>query len=839
ATVTDTTTYTVTGGGVSIPVLLSGTGVSAPAASLTASPTSHTFGNVTVGQSSAARTITVTNGGAAAAGALAMSNGNAAEFVVSANTCGSSLAAGASCSLGVTYAPNGTGADSANLSFTFSGGSPVQVALSGTGVAPAVPNVSASPTSLAFGNVAVGQVSAPQTITVSNTGTAAATNMAYPSAPASFNRAGTCSAATLNAGASCTVIFTFSPSAAAPVSATDTITGGGSTMPIALAGVGTAAAAASLSASPTSLAFGTVAQGASSTPQRVTLTNTGNAAADGLTLSNGNAAEFVVSSNTCGTSLAAGASCSLNVAYTPTGIGIDTSTLTFAHTGGPAVEVSLSGAGGPPPVSNLAAIPASVAFGNVTVGTIASQAILLRNSGGAAATGVAVSGAGARFRINAGTCSITLEAGASCTLGITYEPTAATSDAGTVTITSAAASDIVVPLAGTGIVAPSANLKASPSFASFGKVPPGQTSAATTIAVSNTGNAAASGLALANSNGAEFVVGGNTCGAVLNPGAACEVSVAYRPSGTGIDNATLIWSHDAGGSVTVPLYGMSEDVAPPPVVGKLSVPATVSLPDTLLGLASVPQPVTLTNTGEGPVAVVSIKSANAGEFSVSGATCGSVAPGASCTFNVTFAPFGLGSRTATITVTSNADGGPQAIQATGVGLSGAPPPPPPPPYAVAAIEYYHAGFDHYFVTASSAEIPKLDSGAFAGWIRTGKQFNVYPSPSAGLRTACRFFSTAFGERSSHFYTPDAPECLTVQANPNWQFEGDVFYTRAPAQDGTCPAGMNPVYRMYNNGQGGAPNHRYTTELPVRALMLAQGWIPEGYGPVGVIMCAPQ
>jgi hypothetical protein len=45
--------------------------------------------------------------------------------------------------------------------------------------------------------------------------------------------------------------------------------------------------------------------------------------------------------------------------------------------------------------------------------------------------------------------------------------------------------------------------------------------------------------------------------------------------------------------------------------------------------------------------------------------------------------------------------------------------------------------------------------------------------------------------------------------------------------------------MYNNGQGGAPNHRYTTEPSVRALMLAQGWIAEGYGAVGVIMCAPQ
>ena len=110
-----------------------------------------------------------------------------------------------------------------------------------------------------------------------------------------------------------------------------------------------------------------------------------------------------------------------------------------------------------------------------------------------------------------------------------------------------------------------------------------------------------------------------------------------------------------------------------------------------------------------------------------------------------------------------------------------------------------------------------------------------------MKSVCRFFSTAFGIKSSHFYTPDAPECTTVKANPNWQFEGEgseVFFTTSPALDGTCPSGTNPVYRVYNNGQGGAPNHRYTTDLTVRATMLALGWIAEGYGPIGVIMCAP-
>jgi hypothetical protein len=48
----------------------------------------------------------------------------------------------------------------------------------------------------------------------------------------------------------------------------------------------------------------------------------------------------------------------------------------------------------------------------------------------------------------------------------------------------------------------------------------------------------------------------------------------------------------------------------------------------------------------------------------------------------------------------------------------------------------------------------------------------------------------------------------------------------------------PIYRLYNNGPGGAPNHRYTTSDAIRAQMIAQGWIPEGYGPLGVIMCSP-
>ena len=155
-----------------------------------------------------------------------------------------------------------------------------------------------------------------------------------------------------------------------------------------------------------------------------------------------------------------------------------------------------------------------------------------------------------------------------------------------------------------------------------------------------------------------------------------------------------------------------------------------------------------------------------------------------------------------------------------------------------AIEYYHAEFNHYFITAIADEIGKLDAGVFVGWVRTGLHFNVYTSTTAGASTVCRFFSTSFAPKSSHFYTPSATECATVKTNPDWQYEGDVFFVTVGAADGSCAAGKVPVYRLYNNGQGGAPNHRYTTDAATRDLMVSRGWVIEGNGPGLAFMCAP-
>ena len=154
---------------------------------------------------------------------------------------------------------------------------------------------------------------------------------------------------------------------------------------------------------------------------------------------------------------------------------------------------------------------------------------------------------------------------------------------------------------------------------------------------------------------------------------------------------------------------------------------------------------------------------------------------------------------------------------------------------VPAIEYYHAGFDHYFMTASAAEASILDAGTtIKGWARTGKTFSVDDTSGSPV---CRFFSTSFAPKSSHFYTANVAECATVKANPNWAYESVAFNVTLPSASGTCATGSK-VYRLYNNGQGGAPNHRFTTSAAVRAEMLAAGYVAEGTG-IGVGMCAAQ
>lgn len=159
-----------------------------------------------------------------------------------------------------------------------------------------------------------------------------------------------------------------------------------------------------------------------------------------------------------------------------------------------------------------------------------------------------------------------------------------------------------------------------------------------------------------------------------------------------------------------------------------------------------------------------------------------------------------------------------------------------------ASEFYHKDFDHYFHTADEVETRVLQDGIFHDdWHRTFQFFRVWTTPGAGRLPVSRFFSTQWGTKSSHFYTANQDERNKLVAGtiPGWQLEADaIYYIMLADANGSCPAGTAALYRLYNDGQGGAPNHRFTTDRATRNAMMALGWIPEGSGPDTVYGCVP-
>jgi hypothetical protein len=160
-----------------------------------------------------------------------------------------------------------------------------------------------------------------------------------------------------------------------------------------------------------------------------------------------------------------------------------------------------------------------------------------------------------------------------------------------------------------------------------------------------------------------------------------------------------------------------------------------------------------------------------------------------------------------------------------------------------AIEFYHAGFDHYFLSADPSEIAALDTGVFGGWVRTDESFTVFTTGSYNAGTVhpvCRFYGLPSAGIDSHFYSASPAECLAVHRDlgAEWLIESDnVFQVSLPdTTSGACPPDTTPVYRVYNNRRDA--NHRYTNRSAVRATMEAAGWIREGYGPDATIMCSP-
>lgn len=359
----------------------------AAAASVVLSPGSLSFAGQNVGSTSPAQTLTLNNNSSSTLiiTSISISGSNSADFAVdsSGTTCSTSkpVAANSTCAIAVTFAPAAGGARSATLSVVDSDSSSPQTAsLSGTGNASnTAPAVSISPASLSFSSQAVGTTSASQSVTVTNTGNANL-NISSVSSSAGFNQTNTCGAAVAQ-GSSCTISVTFQPATAGSQTGTLTLTDNAPKSPQTVSLSGTATGGPAVSLSPGSLSLPAELMGATSTAQSVTISNTGSSSLtmSSIKLTGADASDFA-ETNTCGSSLAAGAKCTASITFTPSAGGTRSADLTITdNAAGGSQKVALSGTG---QSFSIAPGSGSSTSASVSPGQTATYALSLSPQGG-------------------------------------------------------------------------------------------------------------------------------------------------------------------------------------------------------------------------------------------------------------------------------------------------------------------------------------------------------------------------------------------------------------------------------------------------------------------------
>jgi Abnormal spindle-like microcephaly-assoc'd, ASPM-SPD-2-Hydin/Cep192 domain 4 len=417
------------------------TGTGTTPGALTASPATLNFGNVAIGTKQSQPASLTNSGGASITVSQAVATG--AGFSLSGLNLPMTLASGQTAGFTVTFAPQSAG--SASGSIGFSGTMPAAtMTLAGFGLASG--SLSANPASVNFGSVQVGTPQS-QTVSLTNGGTAAAVISAATSTGAGFSITGLTPSLTIQPGQSASFTVTFTPGAAASDSGNVSITSNASnpTLNIPLSGTGTTVGA--LVANPTSVTFTGVPIGSTQTKSEV-ISNSGGSS---ITISSATVTGtgFATSGLSVPTTLNGGQSLTFNITFTPQSSTSASGSLALSASGSvPNLSIALSGTGSSP--GTLSVSPASVNFGNVTVGANQSQSGTLTASG----SGVTISSAAssnAEFALSGLTLPLNLGAGQSAGFTVTFTPTTSGATSGSISFTSNATNaSLAQAVSGTG-----------------------------------------------------------------------------------------------------------------------------------------------------------------------------------------------------------------------------------------------------------------------------------------------------------------------------------------------------------------------------------------------------
>jgi hypothetical protein len=615
------------------------------------------FGNVDIGSTSAARTVTVTVSGATAAINPTVVG---AGFAVSATTCSAPQPVG-TCTIDVKFSPTAVGLASGSLTV-----GNVIVAL--TGVADA-PGTFGATDRVDLGTLLVNTAA---TVVVQITPSGTLPSLSCLASGADLTLASqTCPAAGA-VSAACTCTFTFKAATSGQKSETIMCSGGGKTTQTMVSA--TVVTPPGISISPTTATLS--ARVGETQTMTFNVANNGGATTGQLTAKiTAGTTDYAITSNDCVVPLTSLATCKIQVAFSPKAAGARPGTLTVtdATVGSTAVTATLSGTAVAP--AALTFTPASNDFGTVVVGQTKTTALTLSNTGGSATSVLSITTADTQFLVNNDFCSgHPLPAAGQCSLNVTFSPSSIGAQQTTLNATQSSDGVLLAAatLAGTGQAALTpAKLTFWPSALDFGMTGVGIPVSPKIFTISNTGETATGTLAVAKGDStssvggaSQFTLSATTCSSSLAPGATCQIAVTFAPTIAGSTSAVLTVS-DGTVSASGAVVGIA--LSPPTLTLNCS-PTT--LDDTVVGDTSSAAACTIANPlgSQSPQESGAITLSVTGDFAVSTNNCtASLQPSSSCMVAVVFKPTAKGTRDGVLTVTS-ANGGGATAALSGRGL---------------------------------------------------------------------------------------------------------------------------------------------------------------------------
>jgi hypothetical protein len=414
-------------------------------------------------------------------------------------------------------------------------------------------------------------------------------------------------------------------------------------------------------------------------------------------------AGFSVSGVAAPVTVPAGQSMALQSTFAPTAAGVASGAITVtSNTTNSTANVTLSGSGvGATYTMSLA--PASLSFGNINVGSSATQNVQLSNTGNTSVTLTQIAASGSGISVSAVATPLTLAPSQGAVLTVRYSPMTSGATAGSVTVTNSYGVNVTEAVMGTAV---QAGLSVTPASASFGSVVSGNTNSQT-IQVKNSGTANLT-ISQATVTGTGFSLTGLALPLTLTPGQSGNFNVQYAPQGTGsVSGAVSIVSNALNSPTNVALSGTG-----------VAATYTISLNPTSLSFGSVTdgssaaQGFTVTNKGNSNVAISGMNVTGTGYSILSGAGAVTLSPNQSASVSVQFAPKTAGSANGGVTIASNATGSASSVTLSGTGVA------PSVAHTVGlnwgASTSSVAGYNVYRSTVSGTSYAKVNSAPVGG-----------------------------------------------------------------------------------------------------------------------------